>query len=133
MLGYPYTYSDYLSEEEAMQRRVDLFDRVADKVLVLAVFWSVWSLIPTTAFAADLPADPGLAEAPKAAPGPKGPNPVTFAPIAGVCNCTSPQVKTGILLVGITSICYSALCSKDKPLIVACSSLATYAATKLVK
>ena len=48
MLGYPYTYSDYLSEEEAMQRRVDLFDRVAAKGLVLAIFWSVWSLIPTT-------------------------------------------------------------------------------------
>ena len=126
MLGYPYTYNDYLSEEEAMQRRVDLFDRVADKGLVLAVFWS---LMPTTAFAADLPADPGLAEAPKAVP---GPNPVTFAPIAGVCKCTSPQVKTAILLIGVTSICYSALCSKDKPLIVACSSLATYAATKLV-
>lgn len=130
MLGYPYTYTDYLSEEEAMQRRVDLFDKVAGKGLVLAVFWSIWSLIPTTAFAADLPADPGLAEAPKAAP---GPNPVTFAPIAGVCKCASPQVKTAILLIGITSICYSALCSKDKPLIVACSSLATYAATKLVK
>ena len=130
MLGYPYTYNDYLSEEEAMQRRVDLFDRVADKGLVLAVFWSVWSLMPTTTFAADLPTDPGLAEAPKAAP---GPNPVTFAPIAGVCKCASPQVKTAILLIGITSICYSALCSKDKPLIVACSSLATYAATKLVK
>ena len=113
-----------------MQRRVDLFDRVADKGLVLAVFWSVWSLIPTTIFAADLPADPGLAEAPKAAP---GPNPVTFAPIAGICKCASPQVKTAILLIGVTSICYSALCSKDKPLIVACSSLATYAATKLVK
>ena len=125
MLGYPYTYNDDLSEEEAMQRRVNLFDRVADKGLVLAVFLS---LMPTTAFAADLPADPGLAEAPKAAP---GPNPVTFAPIAGVCKCASPQVKTAVLLIGITSICYSALCSKDKPLIVACSSLATYAATKL--
>lgn len=130
MLGYPYTYNDYLSEEDAMKRRVDLFDRVADKGLVLATFWSVWSLMSTTAFAADLPADPGLAEAPKATP---GPNPVTFAPIAGVCKCASPQVKTTILLIGITSICYSALCSKDKPLIVACSSLATYAATKLVK
>ena len=130
MLGYPYTYNDYLSEEEAMQRRVDLFDRVADKGLILAVFWSVWSLMPTTAFAADLPTDQGLAEAPKTAP---GPNPVTFAPITGVCKCASPQVKTAILLIGITSICYSALCSKDKPLIVACSSLATYAATKLVK
>lgn len=126
MLGYPYTYSDYLSEEEAMQRRVDLFDRVADKGLVLAVLWSV--LIPTTAFAVDLPADPGLAEAPKAAP---GPNPVVFAPIAGVCKCASPRVKTGILLVGVASICYSALCSKDKPLIIACTSIATYVATKL--
>ena len=130
MLGYPYTYSDYLSEEEAMQRRVDLFDRVADKGLVLAIFLSIWSLIPTTTFAVDLPADSGLAEAPKATP---SPNSVTFAPIAGVCKCASPQVKTAILLIGITSICYSALCSKDKPLIVACSSLATYAATKLVK
>lgn len=127
MLGYPYTYGDYLSEEEAMQRRVDLFDRVADKGLVLVAFWSVWSLIPTTAFAVDLPADPGLAEA---AP---SPNPVVFAPIAGVCKCTSPKVKTAILLIGISSICYSALCSKDKPLIIACSSMATYAATKLVK
>ena len=127
MLGYPYTYSDYLSEEEAMRRRVDLFDKVADKGLVLAVFWSVWSLIPTSAFAVDLPADPGLAEAPKAAP---GPNPVTFAPVAGICKCTSPKVKTAILLIGLSSVCYSAFCSKDKPLIVACSSLATYVATK---
>ena len=130
MLGYPYTYSDYLSEEEAMQRRVDLFDRVADKGLVLVVFCSVWSLAPTITFAADLPADPGLAEAPKATP---GPNHVTFAPIAGVCKCTSPQVKTGILLIGITTICYSALCSKDKPLIVACTSLSAYLTTKLVE
>ena len=130
MLGYPYTYSDYLSEEEAMQRRVDLFDRVAAKGLVLAVFWPVWSLIPTIVFAADLPANPVPVEATKAAP---DPNPVIFAPIIGVCKCASPQVKTAILLLGITSICYSALCSKDKPLIVACSSLATYAATKLVK
>jgi len=128
MLGYPYTYNDYLSEEEAMQRRVDLFDRVVDKGLVLAVFWSVWSLIPTTTFAADLPADPGLAEAPKAAP---GPNPLAFAPVTGLCRCTSPQVKTAILLAGVTFICYSAFCSKDKPLLVACTSVATYALTKL--
>ena len=130
MLGYPYTYSDYLSEEEAMRRRVDIFDKVADKGLVLVAVWSVWSLIPTTAFAVDLPANPGLAEAPKAAP---DPNPVTFAPIAGVCKCTSPAVKSAILLIGISSICYSALCSKDKPLIIACSSIATYAATQLAK
>ena len=130
MLGYPYTYSDYLSEEEAMQRRVDIFDRVADKGLVLIAFWFVWSLIPTTAFAVDLPADPDLVQAPKAAP---GPNPVTFAPIAGICKCTSPKVKTAILLIGISSLCYSAFCSKDKPLIVACSAIATYAATQLAK
>ena len=130
MVGYPYTYSDYLSEEEAMRRRVDIFDRVAEKGLVLAVFLSVWSLIPTTAFAVDLPADPGIAEAPKAAP---GPNPVTFAPVAGICKCTSPRVKTAILLIGVSSICYSALCSKDKPLIIACTSIAAYAATNVVK
>ena len=50
-----------MSEEDAMQRRVVLFNRVVDKGLVLAVFWSVWSLLPTTAFAVDVPADPGLA------------------------------------------------------------------------
>ena len=126
MLSYPYSYSDYLSEEEAMQRRVDLFDRAADKGLVLAIFCCV--LIPTTTFAVDLPADPGLAEAPGPTP---GPGPVVFAPIAGICKCASPRVKTGILLLGVTSICYSALCSKDKPLIIACSSIATYVATKL--
>lgn len=53
MLVYPYTYSFIYQKkrqckEEAMQRRVDLFDRVVAKGLVLAVFWSVWSLIPTT-------------------------------------------------------------------------------------
>jgi len=120
MLGYPYTYNDYLSEKEAMQRRVDLFDRFTDKGLVLAVFCSV--LIPTTAFAVDLPANPGTVEAP---------GPAVFAPIAGACKCASPRVKTGILLLGVASICYSALCSKDKPLIIACSSIATYVATKL--
>ena len=41
MLGYPYTYNDYLSEEEAMRKRVNIFDRVAEKGLVLAVFLSV--------------------------------------------------------------------------------------------
>lgn len=127
---YPYTYNDFLSEEEAMRRRVDLFDRVAEKGLVLAIFLSVWSLIPNSAFAVDLPADPGLAEVPEAA---SGPNPVTFAPIGGICKCASPQVKTAILLIGVSSICYSALCSKDKPLIIACASLATYVSTNLVK
>ena len=133
MLGYPYSYKDYLSEEESMQRRVDLFDRIVDKGLVLVAFYSVWSLIPITAFAADLPVDPGLVgadNAPKPAPGPA---PAAFAPIAGICKCTSPQVKTAVLMIGISSICYSALCSKDKPLIVACTSLATYAATKLIE
>lgn len=43
MLGYPYNYNDYLSEEEAMRRRVEIFD----KGLVLFVLWSFWSLIPT--------------------------------------------------------------------------------------
>ena len=125
MLGYHYSYSDYLSEEEAMQRRVDLFDRVVDKGLVLVAFWSVWSLIPTTAFA--LPADRGLAEASKAAP---VRNPAVLTPIVGVCKCTSPQVKTAILLIGVSSIFYSALCSKDTPLIISSISLATYVATK---
>ena len=130
MLNYPYTYGDYLSEEEAMQRRVDLFDRVATKGLVLAIFWSVWSLIPTTVFAADLPVRLDLGETPKATP---DPNPITFATIAEICKCASPQIKTAILLTGITCICYSALCSKDKPLIVAYSSLVTYVAIKLSK
>ena len=130
MIGYPYTYNDFLSEEEAMRRRVEAFDKIADKGLVLAAVVSVWSLIPTSAFAVDLPVDPGLAEAPKPAP---GPHPATFAPIAGACKCVPPQVKTVILLVGVSSICYSALCSKDKPLIIACSSLATYVATNVGK
>lgn len=126
MLGYPYTYGDYSSGEEAMQRRVDFFDRVADKSLLLAVFCSV--LIPTTVFAVNLPADTGLADVPGVGP---ALNTVVFVSIAGVCKCALPRVKTRILLLGITSICYSALCSKDKPLIIACSSIATYAATKL--
>ena len=109
-----------------MQRRLDLFDKIAYKSLVLAVFYSV--LIPATAFAVDLPANPDLVEAPGPTP---DTNPVRFAPVARLCKCASPRVKTGILLLGITSLCYSALCAKDKPLIVACSSLATYAATKL--
>ena len=126
MLGYPYTYNDYLSEEEAMQRRVALFDKVADKGLLLAAFYFV--LMSTTAFAVDLPADPGLAQAPGTNP---SRSPSVFAPLAIACKCTSPRVKTGILLLGISSICYSALCSNDKTLLVACTAIATYAASKL--
>ena len=109
-----------------MQRRLDLFDKVVDKGLILAIFWYV--LMPTTAFAFDVPRDLGLAEAPKTAP---GPNPGVFPPLTRVCKCTSPRVKTGILLLGVPSICYSAFCSKDKSLIIVCSSIATYATTKL--
>ena len=109
-----------------MEKRVDLFDRVANKPLVLAVFWSV--LRPTTAFAVDLLANPGLVEAPKDAP---GPNLAVFASITGICTCASSKVKTGILLVGVEAIFYSALCSKDKPLIIACTFIATYVSTKL--
>lgn len=124
MVGYPYQYNDFLSEEEAMKRRVEVFD----KGVVLFVFLGVWSLLPATGFASDLPdtcPSPGSAGGGPAAP--------VFAPILGVCQCTSPQVKSAILIIGISSICYSALCSKDKTLIVACSSLATYAATNLNK
>ena len=126
MLGYPYHYKDYLSEEEAMKRRVEIFD----KGLVLFVFCSFWSLIPTATFASDLSTklpDSASANTPSPTPG------TVFAPVAGVCSCTSPKVKTAILLVGVSSICYSALCSKDKPLIIACTSIATYVATNLNK
>jgi hypothetical protein len=133
MVGYPYTYNDYLSEEEAMQRRVGLFDEIVDKGLPLAAFCLI--LMPNTAFAADLPANPGpgnpgVVEAPGTTPAP-GRSPSVFAPVAFACKCASPRVKTAILLVGISSICYSALCSNDKTLLVACTSIATYVGTKL--
>lgn len=125
LLGYPYTYHDHLSEEEALRRRADFFD----KGLVLFAFWSVWSLMSAPAFASDLPnlPDSSAAITPDPTPAP------VFAPIAGVCACTSPKVKTAILLIGVSSICYSALCSKDKPLLIACTSIATYVATNLDK
>lgn len=111
MLGYPYTYNDYLSEEEAMKRRVEIFD----KGLVLFIFWSFWSLIPTAAFASDLPKTNFLDSADTNA---HSPTPeLVFAPVAGICSCTSPKVKTAILLVGVSVICYSTVCSKDTPLI----------------
>lgn len=127
MLGYPYNYNDCLSEEEAMKRRVEIFD----KGLVLLVLSLFWSLIPTAAFADNLPKTNFPGSAVDSTPSPT-PAPV-FAPIAGVCSCASPQVKTAILLIGVSSICYSALCSKDKPLIVACTSMATYVAANLIK
>ena len=127
MLGYPYSYNDYLSEEEAMKRRVDFFD----KGFALFAFWSVWSLIPTAGFASDLPKTNLPDSATSTTPSPESAR--VFAPIAGLCTCTSPRVKTVILLIGVSSICYSALCSKDKPLIIACSSIMTYVATNLDK
>lgn len=118
MIGYPYSYNDYLSEEEAMKRRVEVFD----KGLILFVFWSLWSLIPTAAFASDVPnPDSAAATSPSSPP--------IFAPIGAICSCTSPKVKTAILLIGVSSICYSALCSKDKTLVVACTSITTYVLT----
>lgn len=129
MIGYPYTYNDYLSEENAMRRRADFFD----KGLVLFAFWSIWSLIPTAALASDVPKNNLLDSAATTASSPSPTPGQAFAPIAGVCACTSPRVKTAILLVGVSSICYCALCSKDKPLIIACSSIATYVATNLDK
>lgn len=125
MLKYPYSYGDDLSEEVAMQRRVDLFD----KGLVLVALWGVWSLIPNNAFASDSTLAK-LPEAPNAAP---SPNPGTFAPIVGICKCTSPQVKTAILLFGLSSVCYSAFCSKDEKLIFACTAVTTYVVSQLVK
>lgn len=117
MIGYPYTYGDYLSGEEAMRRRVELFDKGA--VLLVC-----WSLSAAVSHADDLPLNnPNHGNSPS-------PNPV-FAPVAGLCTCTSPKVKTTILLLGVGAVCYSAMCSKDKALIAACSALATYAATKL--
>jgi len=86
------------------------FDSVVDKGVVLTILWAL--LTPTTAFASDgsaMPIDKSFAEAPKAAP---GPNQLTFAPLTGACKCVSTQVKTGILLVGIGAICYSAFCAK---------------------
>lgn len=85
MLGYPYHYNDYLFEEEAMERRVDFFD----KGLVLFAFCSIWSFLPTVTFASDLSEPPSiLYNAPNPTPG------QVFAPVAGLCPCTSPKVKT---------------------------------------
>lgn len=38
MIGYPVSYNDYLSEEEAMQRRVDFVDKILSKGLILSIF-----------------------------------------------------------------------------------------------
>ena len=125
MIGYPYSYGDSLSGEKAMERRVELFD----KGVVLVVCWSLSAAVShAQGFPAnkpDIPDQCAAADAPS--PGPM------FAPVAGLCACTSPEVKTAILLAGIGAICYSAMCSKDKPLIAACSALATYAATNVSK
>ena len=131
MLGYPYTYQDYLSEEEALLRRADFFD----KGLALFAFWSVYSLISAPAFASDVPKLPNGPDAPGNVAGAPGnaPPPPVFAPVAAACSCTSPKVKTALLLLGVSTICYSAMCSNDKPLIVACSALATYVTTNLTK
>ena len=127
MVGYPYSYNDYLSEEEAMKRRVEFVDKVLSKGIVLSIFWSLMS---ASAFAADLPVDPVISGTAVDAPVPS-PKPAVFAPVAGICKCSSPAVKTGILLAGVSLVCYSAFCSKDKVLLVACSSLGTYAITNL--
>lgn len=119
MIGYPYTYGDELSEQEAMRRRVTLFDNG----LIIMV---LWGLKATISHAQDLPITSTNSNT-----GVEGSNTPVFAPIAAACSCTSPQVKTAILLSGIGAICYCALCTKDKPLVAACSALATYAATKL--
>lgn len=76
------------------------------------------------------PDNPGVAEVPGTTPAPVR-DPSVFTPVAFACKCASPLVKTGILLVGVSSICYSTLCSNDKTLLVACGSIATYVATKL--
>lgn len=119
MIGYPYTYGDYLSEKEAMQRRADF----VDKALVLVVCWSLSAAVSHasnkgTSIKNDHAGDN---------------NAPVFAPIGALCSCTSPKVKTAILLIGVASICYSAMCSNDKPLLAACSALATYSVTTLNK
>ena len=123
MIGFPYTYGDSLSGSEAMQRRADF----VDQVLVLVVCWSLTSAI---SHARGFPANKPIGNDQCSAM--EGPHP-TFAPVAGICACTSPKVKTLILLGGVAAICYSGLCSNDKTLVVACSSLATYAYTQLGK
>ena len=129
MIGYPLTYGDYLSGSEAMKRRADF----VDKGLVFVIIWSInTSIANARGFPANKvnPDQCSIADAP-VAPSSPSPNPPVFAPIAGVCSCTSPEVKTAILLAGIGAICYSALCSNEKPLVAACSALAAYAGTKL--
>lgn len=125
MIGYPITYGDYLSGDEAMERRV----KFVDQVLALVVLWSLQAAISN---ARGFPANKLDPCGPTDAPSPNGGS-STFAPVAGICACTSPQVKTAILLGGIVAICYSAMCSNDKPLVIACSSLATYAATNVAR
>ena len=88
MVGYPYTYGDQLSEQEAMRRRVELFD----KGILVILLWG-FNAAFSNAQEPMTPPNP-LGEAPKGQPN-------VFAPVAAVCTCTSPQVKTVILLSGI--------------------------------
>ena len=126
MIGYPYTYGDYLSGKDAMQRRVDF----VDKALVLVV---CWSLSAAVSHARGFPSNKVTSIENDQCPATGDRNAPVFAPISAICSCTSPEVKTAILMIGVASICYSAICSKDKPLVAACSALATYAVTTLNK
>lgn len=99
MLGYPYTYNDYLSEKEAMQRRVDLFDKILFRFLGRTRGRILSYSLPLVEFV----------------------------------NALRRELKMEYIVWCYVYLLFCALflCSKEKPLIIACSSVAAYVVIKL--
>ena len=124
MVGYPYSYGDNLSEEEAISNFISLLG----KSKYVAVGFCFTLAYAKSASAFDVAAPKGNATVAEvsndssAAPG-KGVS--SFAPIVAIGLGASPQVRTALLIGATGAVCYLAFTGDDKSLYVACGLLAS--------
>lgn len=126
MIGYPYTYGDNLSEEEAVSNFISLIG--GSKYAIIGFCFTLAYAKSASAIDVAVPKgnttvpvpDVGVAPSPAANKGVS-----SFAPIVAIGLGASPQVRTAILIGATGAVCYLAFTGDDKSLYAACGLLAS--------
>lgn len=118
MIGFPYTYGDNLNSNEAKENRELFLKKYGSTIIINGVIF---------AFTKQASAKDKLPSAPKqCVEGPKSSPPV-FAPIFPPTALVESRLWTAGGIGSLAWICLTAATTREPTLIIACTSILTYA------
>lgn len=129
MIGFPYTYGDNLSTDQARENTKLFLKNYGSTIVINGVLF----ILTKQVNADDSCPVPNVPDAPKPGPvanAPKPPAPPVFKAILPPTGIVNSRAWGGVGVACISWLCITAAVTQNPALLVACGSLMTYATNK---